>query len=419
MLLLFLASCAHLKLCFGALQPNSNPNEPSPSPSPSPPGVVPTTAAVTSVATSSTPSARVNAPIASPPVDPTSAAAATTTIATSGAAGTPIPMHMVRAIPMVLRRSDLPDSDAFGVAQAHMLNDLPSGAPTLQNAAMEAAIATFQDDGATASLLALFNHPYRSAELRNFFDPKQPHRAELLSHYRFVRGRRVNGPFTPICHTSDTENARLRGVAGVGRVAMGKLVQKADVILGRMPAATDPARQLTVKEIVTVCGFPIPVSSAGRHVLRQSTFDRCGPACVAMVGLDLGCRMPPGCDFEPQSGAGSTAPWVKAKLEELCEDKISVAYSYPKDDNWLYVIVAVSEHFTLISNGQQPSDLRPLQDGAVPMTMRDPMCGIEFIVTLRESDDYLRTSMLLDADRAVLSIHRKVPPPVPVPAVHR
>ncbi len=407
-LLLFLASCAPLKLCLGSLQPDPN--------QPNGPPVDPTAAAGT--ATSTTPSARVNE--ASPPVDPTSAAAAATTTP-PGAAGAPTPM--VRApIPMRVPhqgRSDLPDSDAFGKAQAHMLNELPPH-PTLVDVARAAAIATFQDDGSTASILALFNHPYTSDVLRNFFDPTQPNRAELLRRYRFVRGRRVNGPFTPMCQTSNTEYDRLHTREGTFKV--GKLVQKADVILHRMPAATNRLRQLTVREIVTLpeCdSVPIPVSSAGRHVLRQSTFNSCGATCVAMVGLDLGCRMPPHCDFEAENAAGSTAPWVKERLERYCGDKISVTESSPKDDNWLYIIMWVSSHVTLVSNGH---GREPGEGGAgVPMTMRDPMCGIEFIVTAEDLEDYFLTNMIADVDRAVLSIHLRVPdvaPPVPaVPAM--
>ncbi len=366
MLLLFLASCAPLKLCLGSLEPL-------------------------------------------PVVDPTTAAATATTTYTHSP---PKPILLVEP------RSDRPESDAVGVAQAKKLDAaLPSPGEDFTHI-NEAVMATFED-GSRASILALFNYPYKSTAVQNFF--KSTMRAKLLSHYRFVRGRRVNGPFTPMCHTSDRENDVLRGAEGKPGIARGKpggartrtrkvvkLVQKADVILGAMRAATDPARQLTVKKIVTVCGFPIPVSSAGRHVLRQSTFDRCGPACVAMVGLDLGCRMPRECDFEPESAEGSTAPWVKAKLEEYCGDKISVTESFPEDANWLYMIVVVRGHFTLISNGREPGE------EGVPMTMRDPMCGIEFIVTAEDVDAFFRTSMVQSAVKVVAISPKDSPPAIDI-----
>ena len=246
----------------------------------------------------------------------------------------------------------LPDSDAVGVAQAMRLDAVDHPRDTDIH---EAVTKTFED-GSRASILALFEHRYRSTALQNFFGNM---RARLVLHYRFVRGRRVHGPFTPICHLTNRDNLILNGE--IRRYQRRVQKRMSEVLL--MPAiATDPARQLTVKEIVNKCGVPVPVSSANRHVLRQTTCDRCGPACVTMVALDLGCRLPPECDLEAEIPFdGSYAAYVQQKLAEYCSDKITstVMSEMPKErDNWLYVIMGVNKHFTLLSNGQKPPALR-------------------------------------------------------------
>ncbi len=316
--------------------------------------------------------------------------------------------------------SDIPNSDIVGREQAEMLNAVREPDPLEVSLHVhrlipveqvldlqkinEAVMATFED-GSRASILTLFNYKYRSAVLRSFFLPTR--RAKLVSHYRFIRGRRENGPFTPICHTSRSENKILGGGTLTPSDVEFFHLQKSDTILGTMGAATDAARQLTVKKIVTKCGFPIPVSSADRHVIRQYNFTSCGPACVAMVGLDLGCRLPPECDFSPQIASGSWPFWVANELAKLCNRAASntsisarVSGALPTDDDWLYVIMMVNNHFTVLSNGYQPepSAVPPPTTAGTrprrPMTMRDPLCGIEFQVTRAEAMAFFESGSL-------------------------
>ncbi len=352
-------------------------------------------------------------------------------------------------------RDRLPNSDAVGFFQATRLDGFAN--PLLKEI-NEAVMATFQD-GSRASILALFDFPYRSDVLLKHF---MRMRAKLVSHYRFVRGRREHGPFTPICHLTDMEKFVLSG--DIPSHLPRFYLRKSDVILGEMAAATDPARQLTVKKIVSKCGFPVPVSSADRHVIRQSTFKRCGPACVAMISMDLGCRMPPECDFEPEIAQGSSLFYVEEALNDYCSDKITarLADAMPTGNDWWYVIMSVNGHFTLLSNGREPPALSRMTEGArtapsrappgardlwplvhahttagtvssssssmhmgvgglgppvhthtgfspdVPMTMRDPFCGIEFQVTWAEAVTYF-ASNIYKATAQTLTIYPKLP----------